>query len=102
VLSILEFRVLQCGIRVMSVLSGPALGDFTCCMQMELSYLRYLCCFLICCWVLCRIEMAGGSGRNNEVIADSLIAMAQVLAQVQKHGQPDQGEAEEQRLERFM
>ena len=38
-------RALQCGIRAMSVLSGPELGELPICMRMVLSYLRYLLCF---------------------------------------------------------
>lgn len=34
--------------------------------------------------VLCKSEMARGSGRNDEVIADALAAMAHVLAQANK------------------
>jgi len=49
--------------------------------------------------------MAGGSGRNDDAIAATLSAVAQALAQNQgngSHGQEDQGEAEERRLDRFM
>jgi len=48
--------------------------------------------------------MAGGSGRNDDAIAAALSAVAQALAQNQGnggHGQEDQGEAEERRLDRF-
>jgi len=75
-----------------------------------LSYLRYLlCCFVVvltCCLVLLiRREMADGNGRNDDVIAAALTAVAQALAQNQGnggHGQEDQGEAEERRLDLFM
>jgi hypothetical protein len=49
--------------------------------------------------------MGGGSGRNDETIAEVLATMALVLAQANEqttHGQHDQGEAEERRLDRFM
>jgi len=49
--------------------------------------------------------MAGGNGRNDDAIAAALTAVAQVLAQAQGnggHGQEDQGEVEERRLDRFM
>ena len=49
--------------------------------------------------------MADGNGRNDDAIAVALTAMAQVLAQAQGnggHGQEDQGEVEERRLDRFM
>jgi len=49
--------------------------------------------------------MAGGNGRNDDAIATALTAVAQALAQNQEsggHGQEDQGEAEERRLDRFM
>ena len=49
--------------------------------------------------------MADGSGRNDDAIAAALSAVAQALAHNQGnggHGQEDQGEAEEQRLDRFM
>jgi len=49
--------------------------------------------------------MAGGSGRNDAAIAEALVVMAQVLAQANEqaaHGQHDQGEAEERRLDHFM
>jgi hypothetical protein len=39
--------VLQVGIRAILVLSGPEPGDFSCCMRMVLSYLRYLLCFSV-------------------------------------------------------
>jgi len=42
--------------------------------------------------------MAGGNGRNDDVIAAALTAVAQTLAQNQGnggHGQEDQGEAED-------
>ena len=72
-----------------------------------LSYLRcLLSCFVVvltCCLVLLiRREMAGGSGRNDDAIATALSAVAQALAQNQGnggHGQEDQGEAEERRLD---
>jgi len=75
-----------------------------------LSYLRYLlCCFAVvvtCCLVLLiRSAMAGGNGRNDDAIAAALTAVAQALAQNQGyggHGQEDQGEAEELRLDHFM
>jgi len=75
-----------------------------------LSYLRYLlCCLFVvltyCLVLLIKSEMAGGSGRNYDAIAAALTAVAQALAQNQEnggHGQEDQGEAEEQRLDRFM
>jgi len=75
-----------------------------------LSYLRYLlCCFvavLTCCLVLLvRREMVGGSGRNDDAIEVALSAVAHALAQNQGnggHGQEDQGEVEERRLDRFM
>jgi len=73
------------------------------------SYLRYLlCCFVVVltCWlVCCSSEMAGRNGRNDDAIAVALTVVAQVLAQVQGnggHGQEDQGEVEERRLDRFM
>jgi len=49
--------------------------------------------------------MAGGNGRNDDAIVEALTAVAQALAQNQGnggHGQEDQGEAEERRLDRFM
>jgi len=49
--------------------------------------------------------MAGGNGRNDDVIAAALTAVAQVLAQAQGnggHGQEDQGEVVERRLDCFM
>jgi len=49
--------------------------------------------------------MAGGNGRNDDAIAAVLTAVAQALAHNQgngRHGQEDQGEAEERRLDRFM
>ena len=49
--------------------------------------------------------MAGRGGRNDDAIAVALTAVAQTLAQNQgngSHGQEDQGEAEERRLDRFM
>jgi len=49
--------------------------------------------------------MAGGNGRNGDAIAAALTAVAQALTQNQRnggHGQEDQGEAEERRLDRFM
>jgi len=49
--------------------------------------------------------MAGGSGRNDDAIAAALSAVAQALAQNQGnggHGQEDQGEVEERRLDHFM
>jgi hypothetical protein len=64
-----------------SVLSGLVCVDFSCCMRMVMSYLRYLfCCadVLICWLVLCSLEMAGG--RDDGVIAEALTAMAQVLS----------------------
>jgi len=75
-----------------------------------LSYLQYLlCCFVViltCCLVLLiRSEMAGRNTRNDDVIAATLSAVAQALAQNQGnggHGQEDQGEVEERRLDRFM
>jgi hypothetical protein len=70
--------VLQCGIRAMSVLAGPTLGDYSCCMRMVLSYLRYLlCCSYLLVVVLGRSEMACGSGRNDAAIADALTVVAQ-------------------------
>jgi len=49
--------------------------------------------------------MAGGNGRNDDAIITALTTVAQALAQNQGnggHGQEDQGEAEERRLDRFM
>jgi len=69
-----------------------------------LSYLRYLLCVPVG-WFCCSIEMAGGNGRNDDAIVAALTAVAQVLAQAQGngcHGQEDQGEVEERRLDRFM
>jgi len=75
-----------------------------------LNYLRcLLCCLFVvltCCLVLLiRSEMIGGNGRNNDAIAAALTAVAQDLAHNQEnggHGQEDQGEAKERRLDRFM
>jgi len=49
--------------------------------------------------------MADRNGRNDDAIAADLTAVAQVLAQAQGnggHGQEDQGEVEERRLDRLM
>jgi len=49
--------------------------------------------------------MAGENGRNDDAIAATLTIVAQALARNQGnggHGQEDQGEAEERRLDRFM
>jgi len=73
---------------------------------MVMDYLRYLfcCAVVIICWlVLCRSEMAGG--RDDAAIAQALAAMAQVLAQSNEQaaiGRWNEGEAEEQRLDRFL
>jgi len=50
-------------------------------------------------------EMAGGAGRNDDAMAATLTAVAQVVPQAQGnggHGQKDQGEVEERSLDRFM
>jgi hypothetical protein len=71
-----------------------------------MSYLRYLfCCVvvLICWLVLRRSEMAGG--RDDAAMAQALASMAQVLAKANEQaavGHRDPGEAEEQRLDRFL
>jgi len=49
--------------------------------------------------------MVGGNGRNDDAIAAALSAVAQVLAQAQRngsHGQEDQAEVDERRLDHFM
>jgi len=46
--------------------------------------------------------MTGGAGRNDDVIAAALTAVAQAVAQTQVnggHGQEDQGEVEERSLD---
>ena len=61
--------MLQCGVRAMSVLSGPAVGDFSCLYVngIELPSILVLL-FLYVGLVLCRSEMAGGAGRNDVMI----------------------------------
>jgi len=61
--------------------------------------------FLPVGWFCCLSEMAGGAGRNDDAIAAALTAVAQAVAQAQwngGHGQEDQGEVDERRLDRFM
>jgi len=75
-----------------------------------LSCLQCLLCYFVVvltCWLVLLLEsvMADENGRNDDTIAAALTAVAQALAQNQGnggHGQEDQGEAEERRLDRFM
>jgi len=45
--------------------------------------------------VLCRSEMAGGSGRYDAALVEALTVMVQMLVQAHGYGPHDHGEAEE-------
>jgi len=103
-------KALQVGIRAMSVLSGPKPGELPVVFEWYVESPLMLVALFVCCSqpllvLLVRSEMAAGSGRNDDAIAAALSAVAQALAHNQGnggHGQEDQGEVVERRLDRFM
>jgi len=100
-------RALQVGIKAWLVLSGPKPGELPVVFEwyIELPSILVLLLFLPIGWFCCLREMAGGAGRNDDAIAAALTAVTQTVAQTQRnggHGQEDQGEVEERRLDRLM